>query len=1678
MLTQAIEQNPEEAYRLRYVLAFNLYRDRMKDEAKAVEAARAMLLKSPSNDSLSNSAMRWLLQVKHDDAAFQKDARSLVDAARKNMHLANYAKYLQTWARDARKNKDLKERGQFLDKELAKYRDDPSRPLWEWVTDSNKGRRGREELLKKTLSDDAAWHVLYHQAYGLRHRGGNDDRKASVDVYGKMAKRFPEKWDAASWWMDAAASYGEPAQKKLAAEHLLRFPPTKREGHTWHRMMDAAAANKDKVLAKKVLDWIAKAEAEQGVLQDYSHGIGKYLNDVLDMPEEAKAVWQKHLGPNLDHADAASNLEKILASRDDAKKVAILAQVLQKESDNHGAYAAWLADIHFRAGELSKFEEILRKHRKIQDGRGSRKWAMGEWPAQTWIDQTRSDKEASDADKLRVFKVIADMGLGRTSAVAQLNVLAIEGAGKQGSMMKRLLAYQETTMMAGSGSSDWDRLWPYAQGAMGDKLYREVATLLSGMLSNIYSVDNGRKQNARAMIGQAFARMGSSGMEINSDSPIAPLMQISLFLRLGDRDLAFKAYDDNKALFNEHRASLPLELVLFAAETHIAAGGDDNHNQAEDILRSWLVKNADAKDISASEKAKVQLMLGRNYFKAGRFEVARSEFASVKNLFPETEEALEAEFGIGESYMAQKVFDKAEEIFFQLANSRNSKVVIRAEFLRGVLANRQGDRDDARAIFRSVLERMPNVELANETLYNLAEVYGVEQRFTDQLELLRTVGRLGRDSKRWHAPGNALSIVVQDSDLGISRGEARIPVLISTEPGGDEETAYLTSGGAGKGLFLTEIDTVLGAAVKGDNVLQVIGTDTIKVDYPDSFKEQFKFHLLANNEIQIASDAAFEAASSKIEDDEVDTITSRLRRESMESNQSMEISLMSNVRPENQIKPGNPLYFRVEDKDRDHGSAKEVLPIKVVATSGDEVKVDLVETEPHSGIFEGVALTGELPAGALASDTAIEHNPLMAIDHDTQSMWLSEPDGVAPKWLAVDLKDLRPVSKVNVHTPDVERQAPVRMQVEGSTDGRFWYKLAEFPVAPEASKIGEPVGRMTQYVYKIRNDPNTWSELVQMVERESPASKQEVVDLNWKPEEADKKSRDSYPVLWLGKFVQEKAGGVRFVISGTRTAMMVNGHLLQPMVNAATTVDVYLDRGIHELAFFALAAPNGRGVSVKLAREDLNSERVVSGDFRPGDVDLALPEAQRIAESTPPPIFTLGTGQPVDATWEFTFDQRALRHVRIMVNEFLGEAVAINHLEVGDDDALYIPTQSDVLSLSTNNVLELTAGDTALATYIDELTEGGLQRNRILSTELQATYYNGKVRAISYDFLRMADGAVMSIQKDLMRIEPGDRIGIVVTDYDMDTTAELDQLELEVQVNDVIKKLVATETGPNAGEFKAEIDTSSSNSVDRLVVQSGDRVTLRYVDKQNTFPGHTVPRERVVFVNEPTEAQMRIVGTRIGEGRDAKPEPIYLSSDDASEVAGVSYAVPLTVEVYDPDRAMDNMSRIQVALSVGDSTNTLDLTCVVSEAHGVATTAPVGVENWALFEGRFVGQVIMQLGGPGSPEEIPSSGEMSRGLVGWVKDKPMGAAIDMMLPVLNLTGKDVVQAVYPDEMRPDAATLDLSGRAKLITDGELQITDHDYVNPAECCMSVRSCTSLSLILTRMFPTIAMKYRYW
>ena len=1789
-LLAAIEKNEKDATYLRYTLAFNLYRDRMKDESKTRDTLRDLVSQSPSNDGYSRAAIDWLLNSAPDMDAFRDEVNRIIKSRDAHPELPTFARYLNDWRQSAKRDTRRRDRVKVLDGILDRAGQNPIVALAAKNTfrHSKQEAQVRDRLLVDNVAsqfnDEYVNRLLDAQGYYYRHYVSSNQRKQSATYYGRLASRKPKDIDVARRWLSSATDYGAPEVAKEAALHMLDQDSASSGYDDWRRLFVAAEKNKSKDLARKSLAWVNKAKADGIADPAYASFIGDALSR-LELQSEANQYWKRYLAHDPQHQESRECAYRLMRQLDEDQHSAFLKELLRVDTPFHGRYATWLADIHFKTGEWKQFAKVIKDSRTKSRGEPNRRWDVDVWRVADWVNQCRRSREIADEDKFFVYKTIAALQYGAPSAAANLAIAELNADEAESRTIAELLDLQQATILRESNWNGWDSIFPFAQAALTRRDYPVAATIAAGLLANI-PADERRQKLAREIVTQAYARMGGVGLTIDEDSPLAPLMQAALYLRLGDESLALATYDSNRRLFDQHRNELPVDLITFVCSQRIAAGGDQNHEYVEDVLRGWMVKNSESSVMDEESKAKVQLLLAKNYFKAQRFDVARSEFTTTINRYPDSAQATEARFGIGESFMAQKVYDQAELVFEELARNPEMDIVVRAEFLRGVLAFRRGDRDDAREIFRSVLERVPDVTLANQALFNLSEVYGSEERYIDQLNLLRTVGRLGRKSTRLHRPGMPLSIVVHDSDLGISRGHNRIPVIVTTKPSGDTEKVFLTSAGAGRGLFRADVDTRLGDAQAGDGVLQLVGGDTIQCDYPPEFKSEFKRVPLSDVEIKIASNAKFEASSSKIVDKKEETFSERVAREAREEAEGID-QRVSESRPTNQIKPGNPIYLRSIDPDRDLSPDRDRIPVKLVADSGDSVQAILTETGPHSGIFEGTATTGDLPAGALASDTAIDHSPLMAIDQDRDSFWLAEPDGATPKTLTIDMKDLKPVSRVSFATPDASNNTPIHAELRGSNDGEFWFRLAGYPEIQTAALAANEYGRMTRRVYKGKAYQFTnWSQVVDLGTNRSPDKTDEVDELFWEQPEDD--SKQPYGILWTGKFVQPRDGALRISVKGFSTAVAVDGVLQAPIKRGNQSVDLFLNQGAHDLTVFSTTYRTGNAVEATIARADMSSGRVALGPFTKNDFDLTgiapaadakepkgelqsivlnvkdaelkkhssdfgssindriaaithwkderdtatwkfkapvagaydlilncahpgaggrcaieigdatftgnIPDTRdwnRFRESKVATVLISEAGdhamtlKPLEIVndglmdlrglklrlarggtvvrgeteWTFQIPKTKMRYARFVFNEYLGESVAINHVEIGSSaDETYIPTETDVLSLANNDALEIAAGDRVTATYTDEFTQSGSGTSQLLSSKLTATYNNAIVEPIIYEFSRDTAGRVTEQRLQLKRIDPKERIICEIRDYDEDQTNERDTVDFEVVINDGEPiSLTATETEPYSGVFTKEIDTTDQPDGDKLIVKAGDKVFLRYKDKQNTFPGHSVDREAVVYVNEPTEAKITVLQTRVRYRNNDDVRPPIVSAEPPTEGndALIALDAPLTIEVFDPDRAKHSASTLKVAV-VSSNGSAAIVECVVSGAfsdrRGRRSRAETR-EKLALEEGRFIGQVTLQLGGKNSPSVVPKMAHMPRNLIGAVHstDKMDDEELDqsMVARVLNLTGQDTVTAAYLDKLRPDGEAAKVTSNGRLVTDGALMVTDREYREPVD-----------------------------
>lgn len=519
---------------------------------------------------------------------------------------------------------------------------------------------------------------------------------------------------------------------------------------------------------------------------------------------------------------------------------------------------------------------------------------------------------------------------------------------------------------------------------------------------------------------------------------------------------------------------------------------------------------------------------------------------------------------------------------------------------------------------------------------------------------------------------------------------------------------------------------------------------------------------------------------------------------------------------------------------------------------------------------------------------------------------------------------------------------------------------------------------------KPTSGPRSWRP-----RKDRPTAKTAVETLSW---EVPEESEDAHFLIWHGPLVQERDGALRIGVSGRTTAIMLDGRLIMPPGEGGRTADVFASRGIHQLTVFSIAMPKEKSVEVLRARENPNAAEVrmlpfAAADFKtlPGIPKIEKPEIGAITKE--------------ENRWILKTAAREIRHVDFEFLEYRGEAIAVSNVEISGGGAKHIPPKENVLELADNDILELAPGDTVNVAYLDELTAGGIQPNRLLEKSLTATYHNGTITPISYDFARSGGGSVEGSRKELLRIEPGERIVAEVVDFDLDTGTGRDTVEVTVQLNgEAPFNVLATESGASTGVFLAEIDTAAEKDGDKLVVKAGDKVYLRYRDTQNTFPGHASDRETVVLLNSPTDGLVRILESETPVGG----APLIIPASEttpADPIGKIEYRMPLTVEVIDPDQAKDSQSSVTVEVTTTQGT-TATIECKLSRAYAPADEILDSTSNPALFEGRFVGQIPLLLGDATTPAVIA---EDSVAAVGG--------------NVLNALGNDIFTASYRDESR-------------------------------------------------------------
>jgi len=1231
--------------------------------------------------------------------------------------------------------------------------------------------------------------------------------------------------------------------------------------------------------------------------------------------------------------------------------------------------------------------------------------------------------------------------------------------------------------------------------------YEEAAAFLQHLLRTFGPQASEPARAAAQHLSSICLSKSGIGVEyVDSALPHAELLRGDILCRRGEEDLAFNKYLANKSLFPRYQGLLSAEYHLLIGRRLLARG---QFAEATELARAFLIAHKDNQETTASERAAVQLFLGDAHRHAGQEELARDEYRTCFNLYPSTPQAIEAKFRTAESFLNQKMFASAEEALAELARSPERDVQIRAALMRGVLLHAVGKEKESAEEFRRALGMNPPDQVADELFFRLGTLYQERGKLKEAYNLYRLVGSGGREMKRTVEPGTSLRFRLSDQDLTITRGQASVPILVETTAG-DRELVRLQPSELGSSIFVGDIRTRLGLPAPGDGILQVKGSDTVTYRYDPAFARDFvlKGEAQKTHEVRVAADATLQVSAVQIPEEKGEA---EQVKEAVAQLAAEEAHRRHGFRNDKQIKPGNNIYIRVADADRSRSPEADTVAVTVTADSGDVVQLPLKETAPHSGVFRGVLPTARRPPDASASDFSPQGEPIRALSgrRDPANCWLAQRDARVPKWFMVDMKEVHPISRVVWHRGDgAADRGLLRYLLLASEDCQNWVPLA----IVNANRPALPGVRVLWNADGLRAHPAE-----QMLQANGDIQR-----------------------MWLGTprrneyLIDLDLGGL----------MPVERTVLLP------------GAGYEGVRTYELYTPRNPDKYPGPARDLAEWERVYRSEKRngsePDTAEWAGRPARylrlRLCDHTYPGHPSIGEFEihprvnskvtpakdGIGATIEC--EPYTCRYLKLHILEYEGDAPALalfaayarpahgpaqRQAEHGPgaaappEEKQVVPKPGvNLLELAENQILEMTPGDNVTVTYLDEVNVSA-GRPRVLRDSVQATFFDGRIEAVRHYFFEDAAGQRRMLDQPVYRVQPGMRFIVSITDYDADSTDGVDSLPFVVEsASGQRLELTAAESGPTSGIFTREVDTAAAPrpGEEVLVLKPGERVTVSYVDEENTVPGHATRRRMTLLATEPTRGEIRVLAQESGaparprarraasgsapqpkalpaavasalpvksavppavppkaervnpaaasktsepsnttaaaaakmpEGVPAAPTPVAAppvaaagEEAEAEPAVPVTLERPLTVEVVDPDRALDGGSTVKVMLSTSSGAKA-EVTChIISESD--------------LAAGRFVGEIPLRLGDRNSPDRLVDASQLP------YKLREARRSFDEGIPVLNANGSDLITTTYTDEVAPgEPPNAVRFAAARLVTDSKVGFFDDKYENPVK-----------------------------
>ena len=953
---------------------------------------------------------------------------------------------------------------------------------------------------------------------------------------------------------------------------------------------------------------------------------------------------------------------------------------------------------------------------------------------------------------------------------------------------------------------------------------------------------------------RAEALLAAGGTNpVPRNDPRWPVYEAQMAFAAGKLQSAWDRYLAAMPVAAQMHRDLDPSFTIWLIRENTATGNHDRARELGQLMLAWSESTPgalDAETQAALLVAYADIALARREYPQAR---ALYERIAAAKEFDGTAGKRDAELRVAEVDRLARQFERAQEILERLLRRPARTLQAEAAFQLALLKVDQEEISEAADFLEQVFTRVPN-HVGGRILEGRLNLLRRKYDMAAKVKL----GVLG--DKKFLIPGKPLEVDLEDKNLAVVGKAAQIEIRAWTASG-DEEFFNLLPFGDSKTKFTGQLPTQLGAAVKGDHILQVLGGDTVRYTFAESFTGA-RDTADEPAALTVVSDSDLLASSGAIlsKEEQESRALERMIRQRLQLNEGSERQTsLSAARSEDQIKPGNRVNVRVIDADRSTTAEADTVTVRAATSSGDRLSVSLTETGPVTGVFEGGIPTGASQALAYASDTTDGSDPNNAIGPPNDTPWVALADNIRPKLFSIDLND-----NVALGTMTVTAAVPGRklkdVYVQTSLNGRDFVTRGQWRADGQATfKPWDAAPRMELVRHAGPPKFGTVAAFTEYLERGrlatgAPLLTESSETLAAGPFDANLNGRrgplglnDWYVGHWTAAFEVTKPQTRTFTLDPKGKTNNI-GYLFvidgQPAGPGEPPLAITrpFTKGTHRIDVYAVAHSHaGLNFEVLIDAQEPPFTAAIPKEFFSPAAQPALAESYAVG-----PAELAAEGDQLRIS--FAEGTRA-RVVRLVLANFETDAPAINAITLTDAaGAKVLPTERAFTELAKNDVLEIIPGDRITVTYDDPavITPERRTQERFLT----ATFTNAAVSAAFVRFYEVK-GEQQAEYIPMRRFKPGDTVKLFVNDPDMDVSDEADRVTVSVRAGrGEPVEIEAIETEEHSGVFVGTVFpvAGEPGRPTEITVKASDDLQISYLDRENTDPG--IPWERIGLVEQ------------------------------------------------------------------------------------------------------------------------------------------------------------------------------------------------------------------------------------